>query len=229
MSATDAGFAAPFLPRIEFHIHRARAALVGGAAIAAGILIAAPPVVRQSLHGTPLEVCAAVVALAGATALVACGIFVLMRILMWRGPAVIIDGFGIHDRRAGPTMTPWSRVQDIRMLDRHGHHIGIDTAAVDAAPADSARAWPFSLLRRRHAEPLTVIGTFFLRTATGNRILDFIMPLTALTPIDLSETPVSEQTLSADAALARRRLFALLGFITTAGLIPAAAALLLTM
>jgi hypothetical protein len=229
MSATDPDFAVPFLPRIEFHIHRAKAAAVGGAAIAAGILIASPPTAGQSLQGTPLEVCAATVALAGATALVACGLFVLMRILLWRGPAVVIDGFGIHDRRTGPTMTPWSRVQDIRVLDRHGKHIGIDTAPVPAAPAGRAHCWPLSALRRHHAEPLTVIDTFFLRTATGNRVLDFVMPLTALTPIDLSDTPVSEQTLSADAALARQRLLALLGFIVAAGVIPAAAALLLAL
>jgi hypothetical protein len=229
MSATDPDLAAPFLPRIEFHVHRMKAAAVGVAAIAGGLLIAAPPIVRQALSGTALEVCTAAVALAGATTLIACGLFVLTRIVMWRGPAVVIDGFGIHDRRTGPAMTPWSRVQDIRVLDRHGRHIGIDTAPAARAAVDHAPVWPRTLLRRQHSQPLTVIDTFFLQTVTGNRILDFVMPLTALTPIDLSETPVSEQTLSADAALARRRLLVVLGFIVTAGVIPAASALLLAM
>ncbi len=71
---------------------------------------------------------------------------------------------------------------------------------------------------------LTVIDTFFLRSQTGNRLLDFIMPLTAMSPLDMSETPVSADTLAADARLARFRIVGLALFIVAAGVVPAIAA-----
>ena len=230
MSAIDHDFDTPIFPRIEFHVNRLKAAAVGGGAIGAGILIAYPPAVHQSLQGSAMDACVAAIALTGATALVAVGLHILMRMLLWRGPAVVIDGHGIHDRRAGPVMTPWTRVHDIRVLDLHGHHIGIDTLddhAKSSFPTRRVLPWLLSVIGVRHAEPLTVIDTFFLRSITGNRVLDFVMPLTALTPIDLSETPVSEKTLSADATFTRNRVLSLLGFVVMAGVVPAVAAILI--
>jgi len=228
MSASEHDFGAPFLPRIEFHVNRLKASAVGSAAIGLGILIAFPPAAHRSLYGPAMEVFAAVIALGGAAALVAIGLYILMRVLLWRGPAVVIDGHGIHDRRAGPVMTPWTRVHDIRVLDRHGHHIGIDT--LDGHTETSVTALRrlsrlLSLAGLRHAEPIEVIDTFFLRSITGNRVLDFVMPLTALTPIDLSETPVSEKTLAADATFARNRALSFLAFVAFAGIAPAFATL----
>lgn len=222
MSVTEQGIAPQYLHRIEFHFDRLKAVVIGTSAILAGISIALPPAARRAFEGAPLEMGAASVALAGATTLVAVGLYILMRILLWRGPAVVIDNHGIHDRRTGAVMTPWSSIHDIRVLDRHGHHIGIDTLASGNAADPRLPA----LLRRRHAEPLTVIDTFFLRSKTGNRILDFVMPLTALTPLDMSETPVSEKSLSADATFARNRLLSVSCFVAVAGLLPAAAAIL---
>jgi len=230
MSAIDHDFGTPLFPRVEFHVNRLKAATVGGGAVVAGVLIAYPPAVHQSLQGSATDVCAAMIALPGATALVAVGLHILMRMLLWRGPAVVIDGYGIHDRRAGAVMTPWTRVHDIRVLDLHGHHIGIDTLGdLTESPIPTPHSPPrlLSAIGFRHAEPVTVIDTFFLRSITGNRVLDFVMPLTALTPIDLSETPVSEKTLSADATFARNRMLSLLGFAVLAGILPAVAAILL--
>jgi hypothetical protein len=230
MSAIDHDFGTPLFPRVEFHVDRLKAAAVGGGAIGAGILIAYPPAAHQSLQGSAMDVSAAMIALAGATALVAVGLHILMRMLLWRGPAVVIDGHGIHDRRAGSVMTPWTCVHDIRVLDLHGHHIGIDTLGDRAEahiPTPHSPPRLLSVIGLRHAEPVTVIDTFFLRSITGNRVLDFIMPLTALTPIDLSETPVSEKTLSADATFARNRVLSLLGFAVMAGIVPAVAAILI--
>lgn len=230
MSATDPGFSAPLLPRVEFQVDRLKALAIGGGAIVAGLLIAYPPAAHRSLLGSSLDTFAASIALAGAAALVAAGLYILLRTLPWRGPAVVIDGFGIHDRRAGPVATPWTRVHDVRVLDRHGHHIGIDThgnRTTSPVPAPASLAGPMSRTGFRHAEPITVIDTFFLRTITGNRVLDFIMPLTAMTPIDLSETPVSEASLAADAAFTRSRMFSLLAFVLAAGIVPASASILL--
>ena len=227
MSAIDHDFGTPLLPRIEFHVDRLKAMAVGGGTIGAGMMIAFPPTVHQSLQGSAIDVYAALVALAGATALIATGLYILMRVLLWRGPAVVIDGYGIHDRRAGAVMTPWTRVHDVRILDRHGHHIGIDTLdglAETGFPACRRPSRLSLLIGLRHAEPVTVIDTFFLRSVTGNRVLDFVMPLTALTPIDLSETPISEKTLSADATFARNRACLLAGFVVTACILPAIAA-----
>jgi hypothetical protein len=229
MSAIDHEYGTPLLfPRVEFHVNRLKAIIMGGGAIGLGILFAFPPAAHRSLQGSTTDVFAAIVALTGAAALIAIGLYILMRMLLWRGPAVVIDGHGIHDRRAGPVMTPWTRVHDVRVLDRHGHHIGIDTL-------DSLSETVFPVRRRlsrilsqvglRHAEPVTVIDTFFLRSITGNRVLDFVMPVTALTPIDLSETPVSAKTLAADAAYARNRALSLLCFTAIAGIAPAVAAI----
>jgi len=224
MSATQQEFTTPLLPRVEFHVNRLKAVSVGGCAIALGMLIAYPPAAHQALRGTPQEICTAVVALSGATALVGFGLYILMRLLLWRGPAVVIDGHGVHDRRTGSIMLPWSCIHDIRPLDRHGgreRHIGIDTHAARKASGPLAR------LGLRHSEPVAIIGTFFLRSVTGNPVLDFVMPLTAMTPIDMSETPVSERTLSADAAFARNRFAFMLGFAVAAGFIPAVASFLI--
>lgn len=227
MSAVDQDFGTSLLPRVEFHINRLKAAIIGGGAVAAGILIAYPPAAHRSLLGPPQEICAAAIALTGAAILVAVGLYILMRMLLWRGPAVVIDGYGIHDRRTGSIMTPWSRIHDIRVLDRHGHHIGIDTLAEPPASSRRPVTWPLSMIHFGHAEPITIIDTYFLHTVTGNRILDFVMPLTALTPIDMSETPVSERTLTADADFARNRMLSVFYFVVSAGLIPAAATILI--
>ena len=228
MSAMDHAYGTPLLfPRVEFHVNRLKAMAIGSGAIGLGVLFALPPAVHRSLQGSSLDVLAAIIALTGAAALIAFGLYILMRMLFWRGPAVVIDGYGIHDRRAGAVMTPWSRVHDVRVLDRHGHHIGIDTTGglpeVDV-PARRGLTRFLSQIGLRHAEPVSVIDTFFLRSVTGNRVLDFILPLTTLTPIDLSETPVSAKTLAADAAYARNRAFTLICVAMLACIAPAIAA-----
>lgn len=225
MSAFDQDASASIGGRVEFNIDRRKATAMSSGLILAGILIALPPAVHHSIFASGPEASAAAIALAGATALIATGLYLLMRTVLWQGPAIVIDAFGIHDRRAGAIMTPWSCVHDVRILDRHGHHIGIDLGTAPTMPPKSRSAWPLAALRRRPAESLTVIDTFFLRSATGNRVLDFVMPLTALTPIDLSDTPVSHETLSADARIARRRTGLVCFFTLIAGLIPCVAAL----
>ncbi|MGH6618439.1 MAG: hypothetical protein ACREF6_02740 [Alphaproteobacteria bacterium] len=177
------------------------------------------------LHRTPLEgmgeLLAAGLALTGASSLIAAGAFVLVRLLLRRGAVVVIDTNGIHDRRIDDALLPWSRIRDIRVLDRHGNHIGIETLDDDA---DAAIGSPHATPRYARTMPVTVIDTFFLRSRSGNRILDFIVPITAVAPIDMSETPVSEETLSADARISWRRKAAIATFVAAAAVAPAAAA-----
>lgn len=225
MSAHNAYSAAPFNGRIELHIDRRKAVVLATGLMLGGFAIAFPPATRQSMFASGLEAGAGAIALAGAMVLLATGFFILIRISLWRGPAIVIDGFGIHDRRSGAVMTPWSCVHDIRVLDRHGGQIGIDLGATPSMPSKrrSPRLWPAQSSDRPGS--LAVIDTFFLRSPTGNRILDFVLPMTALTPFDFSETPVSAETLADDAGIARRRTYALWCYIIAACVVPGVAAL----
>ena len=226
MSAASQGFGAVPFEKVEFHIDRRRAAGVAASATLAGALIASPALTRWPLIGEPAEELAAVVAFGGGAILIAAGVFVVLRLLLRRGAVVVIDTDGIHDRRRTDAPLPWSRINDIRVLDRHGRHIGIETRD---DTCDKAGGWPkigqYGAPRRH----VTVIDTFFLRAASGNRFLDFILPITALAPIDMSETPVSADILSADARLSRRRLAAVFLFVAMAAVIPGTAAILLAL
>lgn len=221
MSAASLDAVAPLFDKVEFHVDRGRAASVGAAAVVVGALIAYPAL----LHRAPLEgmgeLLAAGLALTGASSLIAAGAFVLVRLLLRRGAVVVIDANGIHDRRTDAALLPWSRIHDIRVLDRHGNHIGIET--LDDA-ADATIGCLQAASRPAHTMPVTVIDTFFLRSRSGNRILDFVVPITALAPIDMSETPVSEETLSADAQISSRRKAAIVAFVAAAAVAPAIAA-----
>lgn len=221
MSGASLDAVVPLFDKVEFHVDRGRAAVVGAAAVAAGALIAYPALLhRTALEGMG-ELLAAGLALAGASSLIAAGVFVLVRLLLRRGAVVVIDTNGIHDRRTDDFVLPWSRIRDIRVLDRHGNHIGIET--LDDA-ADAAIGSPQATPRHARTMPVTVIDTFFLRSRSGNRILDFIVPIAAVAPIDMSETPVSEETLSADARISWRRKAAIATFVAAAAVAPAAAA-----
>lgn len=226
MSAADCDFSPPFGQRIEFHFDRVKLGAIGGGSTTAGILAACALASRVQLDAASPGFFAVAVGLVGAAVLSIAGLSMLMHAISWRGPAVVIDRHGIHDRRSGAVMTPWSSVHDIRMLDRHGRHIGIDTSAA-VPPGERLARRLRCLLGREHAEAVTVIDTYFLRSPTGSRVLDFVMPITALTPADFSETPVSEQTLSADAAFARGRLAVLYGFLLSAAALPALATALI--
>jgi hypothetical protein len=224
MSVASFDFAAPSSAKIEFHVDRLRAAGVASAALLAGGLIGYPAAVRWLWLDQPAELLAAVVALAGASMLIAAGLFVAIKLLLRRDALVVIDADGIHDRRTTDAPLPWSRIHDIRVLDRYGHHIGIETREDSAEAGDAALRSPHSGLPR----PITVIDTFFLRSGSGNRFLDFILPITAVAPIEMSETPVSADTLSADARISRNRKAAVSLFILAAAILPSAAAILLT-
>ena len=224
MSVASLGFATPPLERIEYHVDRRKAAGVAVTAILAGGLIASPALTQWHLIDEAGKLTAAVVALAGAAVMVMAGVFITVRLLLRRDALVVIDADGIHDRRTSGAPLPWSRIHDIRVLDRHGRHIGIETRDENGDATCSGKRRGACAAR---PGPITVIDTFFLRAASGNRFLDFILPITALAPIDMSETPVSADTLSADARMSRRRVAAVSLFIIAVAAGPGAAALLL--
>lgn len=222
MASAALDIAGPLFNRVEFHIDRRRAAAVGTAAILAGGMIAFPVAIRTTSPGA--EMLIAAIALAGAFALVTAGVFLLLRLLAVRGAVVVIDSRGIHDWRSGSALMPWSQIHDIRTLDRHGRHIGIETVEPADPPPSAHVGSPNGMQDCPTGYRLTVIDTYFLRSQTGNRLLDFIMPLTAMSPLDLSETLVSADTLAADARIARFRIVGLALFIVAAGVVPAIAA-----
>lgn len=224
MASVALDIAGPLFNRVEFHIDRQRAAVVGTAAILAGGMIALPVAIRQSALPGSAEMLVAAIALSGAFALVTAGVFLFLRLLAARGAILVIDSRGIHDRRSGSALMPWSQIHDIRTLDRHGRHIGIETVVPADLPPAALASRPTEIPNRAPVHRLTVIDTYFLRSQTGNRLLDFIMPLTAMSPLDMSETPVSAETLAADARIARFRVVGLAIFIVAAGVVPAIAA-----
>lgn len=224
MSTAHCDFGPPFAERVEFHFDRRKAFAIGGCASVSGFFIASALTNGLLSETSAFEVLAVVLGLIGAAVLSAFGLFILLHVMLRRGPAIVIDRHGIHDRRSGAAMTPWSCIHDIRVFDRYGLHIGIDTQATAHPERHRLITRLRRLIARDHAEPITVIDTYFLKSATGNRTLDFVMPMTALTPINLSETPVSAETLSADAAFARARLAIACGGVTLAGLLSTLAA-----
>lgn len=214
MSTASQGFWVPPFDRVEFHADRMRAALVATAALLAGAAFSAPALTHWSSIGNVGELFAAAMGICGGCALLGAGVSLMLQLLLRRGPIVVIDTNGIHDRRTGSGPLPWSHIQDIRPLDRDGRHIGIETCDETSGP---------------HCRQITVIDTFFLRAANGNRALDFILPITAMAPIDMSETPLSAATLAADRRLARRRILANSLFVVATVLAPGAAGILLVM
>lgn len=225
MSAQEMYPATPLNDRIEFRVDRRKAAVIATGMMLGSLVIALPPAAHRSLFASGPEAGAAAIALAGAAALLASGLYLFMRTMLWRGPAIVIDGFGIHDRRTGAVMTPWSCVHDIRVLDVHGNHIAIDLGGMRPAPTERRFPVLSAMLRNNRTGSLDVIDTYFLHSPTGNRVLDFVMPMTALTPLDFSETPVSAETLAEDDGIARRRGLARWCFVFAVGVIPGAAAL----
>jgi hypothetical protein len=121
MSAIESNNAIFGHNRVEFHVDRVKAIVIALSSILFGLVLAVPPSMHTASVASGSAVVSAFVALGGAVVLVAVGIYLLLRVAMWRGPAVVIDAFGIHDRRAGAVMTPWSTIQDLRFLDPHGH------------------------------------------------------------------------------------------------------------
>ncbi len=213
--------ATPLIDRVAFHIDRLRVigtvtGLFGLAALFAYSVVAHPA------SGTgSIELIARLLTGTGVIVLISTATVVGIRNLFWRGPVVTIDERGVHDRRIGAHILPWHHIQDIRFLDESGGRIGIDVDATTALPSRHSPLVAALRLRRRNTMP--IIDTFFLRSICGNRMLDFLIPMTAFAHIDLAETPICPEALRRDAQSARRHGHRIAAFAIIAILLPAVA------
>lgn len=211
----------PVIDRVAFHVDRLR---VSGAVLTLSGLAAlfAYTVVAHPVSGNgSMDLIARLLTTVGAIALISTAFVLCVSHLFRRGPVVTIDERGVQDRRIGGYILPWHLIQDIRFLDDAGGRIGIDVDATTVLPA--RRPLLPALLHRRTGNPMPIIDTFFLRSICGNRMLDFLIPLTAFADIDLVETPVSPEALRQDAQIARRHDYRIAAFATIAVLLPALA------
>lgn len=211
----------PVIDRVAFHVDRLRVssvifALAGLAALFSYAVVAHPPSDAGSM-----DMIARALTTVGAIALISTAIVLCVSHLFQRGPVVTIDERGVQDRRIGGYILPWHHIQDIRFLDDTGGRIGIDVNATTVLPARRAPLQAF--LRIRPSNPMPIIDTFFLRSICGNRMLDFLIPITAFTHIDFVETPVSPEALRMDARIARQHDHRIAAFATIAILLPALA------
>lgn len=208
----------PVIDRVTFHIDRLRVigailALSGLAAIFV-FTIATP----AGATAGPMHAIARTLSTAGAIALVSTAIVLCFSHLFRRGPVVTIDERGVQDRRIGGFILPWQHIQDVRFLDDTGGRIGIEVNATTVLPIKRS---PLQiLLPPRSNHPMPVIDTFFLRSICGDRMLDFLIPMTAFAHVDLVETPVSPEALRQDARIARLHEARIAAFATLAVLLP---------
>ena len=220
-------FATPSFSRVTYRFDQRRvlACMLFAALLAAAMTFAALDPAQR--HNGPVDLIAMSVATAGAVILLAIAVGMGLPMLLWRGPVVSIDAFGILDRRIFPFALPWHVVKDVRTLDADGYRI-----AVEIDPTASFRPADFVPRRSRwmlaSSPGLTpVVDTFFLRTASGNRLLDILMPVTAFAPLDLNELPVSEETRVADRKAGARHRYRILAVAAAVIGLPLAASVYL--
>lgn len=208
----------PVIDRVAFHVDRLRVSGVVLALFGLAALFAYAVVAHPASGGGSMHLIARALTTVGAITLMATAIVLCASHLFQRGPVVTIDERGVQDRRIGGYILPWHHIQDIRFLDDTGGRIGIDVDATTVLPARHAPLR--ALLRIRPNNPMPVIDTFFLQSICGNRMLDFLIPMTAFAHIDFVETPVSPEALRMDARIARQHDHRIAAFATIAVLLP---------
>lgn len=208
----------PAIDRVTFHIDRLR---VIGAIVALSGLAAIFVFTVATPTGTaagPADVIARMLSIAGAISLISTAIVLCFSHLFRRGPIVTIDERGVQDRRIGGFILPWQHIQDVRFLDDNGGRIGIEVNATTVLPIK--RSPLQKLLPTNSIHPMPVIDTFFLRSICGDRMLDFLIPVSAFAHVDMVETPVCPEALRQDARIARLHEVRIAAFATVAVLLP---------
>lgn len=208
----------PVIDRVTFHVDRLR---VSGAVLSLfglAALFAYAVVMHPVAEIGSMGLIARAVTMTGAVALMSTATILCFSHLFRRGPVVTIDERGVQDRRIGGYILPWHHIQDVRFLDDTGGRIGIDVNATTVLPVK--RSPLRVLLPMWSKNPMPIIDTFFLRSICGNRMLDFLIPVTAFADIDLVETPVSPEALRQDARTARLHEYRIGAFATVAILLP---------
>lgn len=211
----------PVIDRVTFHVDRLRVCSVILALSGLAALFAYAVVAHPAASAGSIDLIAQALTVVGAIALMATAAVLCFSHLFRRGPVVTIDERGVQDRRIGGYILPWHHIRDVRFLDDTGGRIGIDVNATTALPATHR---PFrKVLPIWPNNPMPVIDTFFLRSICGNRMLDFLIPVTAFADIDLVETPISPEAQRRDARSARLHEYRIAVFGTVAVLLPAIA------
>lgn len=166
-----------------------------------------------------------------AASMVLTGIFMLtgkaimlcVELLRWSGAVLTIDGQGVTDKRLSPDPISWNEIRDIRLLDDWGYQIALD---VDAGVMPNRISQSIAaLFRPRDDRPGNpIIQTYFLRTTGRSRLLDFLLPMTTMAPIDFNVVVPTQDVLDADRAVNRAHWEAIGAFIVFAVVIPGIAA-----
>lgn len=124
------------------------------------------------------------------------------RYIARHGPVIVIDADGIRDHRVAAQPIPWMFVSDLRPLDSWGFRVAVQFDAM-AIPANDNTHRSSPWWRRSERDSL-IIDTFFLRSRTGNRLLDLLLPMTEMAPIDFTEQSSGPQAIAEDARKSRR-------------------------
>lgn len=166
---------------------------------------------------------AASIVLTGIFMLTGKAILLCVELLRWSGAVLTIDGQGVTDKRLSPNPISWDEIRDIRLLDDWGYQIALD---VDAGlmPNGIKQSIPALFRPRDHCPGNPIIQTYFLRSTGQSRLLDFLLPMTTMAPIDFNVVVPTQDVLDADRAVNRAHWEAIGAFIVFAAVIPGIAA-----
>lgn len=221
-AASPMSLSFPFFDRVDIFVDRGRLVACGAAAalLIAGLIFGLAHLFPFS--SLDYRVAASIV-LTGIVMLSAKILAHCYRVPRWWTPVLTVDSHGVTDRRLGPEAIPWERIRDIRLLDDWGYRITLDIHAIPSCKSESRN------LPARSAAPGAdaanpVIDTFFLRTPTGNRVMDIVMPMTMFAPIDFTLAVPTQDVLDADRAASRAGRQAHASFALFAIILPICAA-----
>ena len=211
-----------FENRFEYFVDRRRVLLWIAILVLSVAVLVAALFHLDSLSALEKRVAAAVV-LTGIFMLTAKTLALCIGLLRWRGAVLTIDSRGITDRRLRPDPISWDEIKDIRLLDDWGYQIALD---IDAAPMPVGADQSLPTLFGRRGQPRgnPIIQTYFLRTTGRSRMLDFLLPMTTMAPIDFDLVVPTQDVLDADRAVSRAHWEAIAAFILVAVVIPGIAA-----
>lgn len=208
--------------RIEYFVDRRRVLLWISILLLSIAVLVTVLLDRHSLAPLENRIAASIV-LTGIFMLAGKAIMLGVALLRWSGAVLTIDGRGVTDKRLSPDPISWDDIRDIRLLDDWGYQIALD---VDAAPPPmrSTRSIP-ALFRAGHTHPGNpIIQTYFLRTKGRSRMLDFLLPITTMAPVDFNVAVPTQDVLDADRAMNRAHWEAIAAFALFAALLPGLAA-----
>jgi hypothetical protein len=211
-----------FENRIEYFVDRRRVLLwIAILVLSVAILIAAL-FHLDGLSSLDNRIAASIV-LTGIVMLTGKAVTLCVGLFRWPGAVLTIDGHGVTDKRLRSEPISWDEIRDIRLLDDWGYQIALDIDA-GLTPNDAGRPVPALFGSRDHRSGNPIIQTYFLRTTGRSRMLDFLLPMTTMAPIDFNLVIPTQDVLDTDRAVNRAHWEAIAAFILFAVVIPGIAA-----